>query len=362
MSQESDKSNRTKQVWFLPWLETKEPISLGQCNVWPFTPDEAEKNIQDADVRAHLESYFKMYVTREGIPVNSVAICSYGTRGFSRPRDDESDLMRLAADIIMFWAICHNRRMKIIFNKNNPSPSAERFELLVQIFKPGDEFVSLSVGNCLIGGLKIGAFTFPQPFCMGHPFWKLDSIIFPAFQTLITEHSKSDLADTLKHALKWFRFAHLESNDISLDNKVVMMSTALETLLQAPMAEANKQLWIANWLDENCSFSSSIRKIWPQDNTEHTGLGHWARSFYELRNKIVHTGKAANMLYKLPNETEVEHLLMADLVIAECVIRKLYSQGCFAEFEQFNTEIRDGMFVSLTQIRDIQKKLAFVGV
>src|SRR5271165_1897678 len=54
-------------VNFLPWLEVREEVTLGQFNFWPFKKS-ARERIGDKGIRDHLEKVFATYVQPQPFP------------------------------------------------------------------------------------------------------------------------------------------------------------------------------------------------------------------------------------------------------------------------------------------------------
>jgi hypothetical protein len=64
--------------------------------------------------------------------------------------------------------------------------------------------------------------------------------------------------------------------------------------------------------------------------------GCWAWDFYEIRSRIVHGDlvPARDLIYK----DWLTHLIVADLVFRECIMRNLWSQGLIGENIHFRAK------------------------
>ncbi len=326
---------RTKQVFFMPWIGIKAAIRIEKCEVWPFTPAELATRISNTELQTHLQRYFDCYVDHSGSPVKTVAVCFYEGRNFTRLRDSEAANVQFVADIIMLSAIAKELRAYYCLNNNVIPPSSDRFQLLTQMFTPGDDNVAVSSGKCISGGWRIGDIKFSRPWCLGGAFLALDEGLIEAFNIVFSKDFPKADREKLRKSLEWFRLARTESEAVTEESKIVMMATALEIILDVPETEVSKQFAIARWLDANCSYSASIRRLWKgQPPAEHSLLGHWSRSFYACRNKIVHGSIPSTLLHTTNNGKNIPHLDIAALVFWECIVRKLYDRGAFKEVHE----------------------------
>jgi len=362
----SDDKPRAKQVWFLPWADLKEPLNLGKCSIWPVNSDSLAEHFEP-DVSTHLANYFRSYVDHGGNPVNTIAVCSYSNRGVSRMREDEIADLKLVVDILSFCVISKGYRV-FLRNKQNQHASADRFKLICQSFIPGNNWLAVSSGRTLSGGWTIGQITFSRPWCVGGPFQKVDQRLFDAFEPLFAKGFDKDSKARFAKSLEWFRLAQTDSEDVSPENKIVMLATAIESLLAVPKDFPNKQLWIARWLDENCTYSASIKKTWRgADPGEHSAIGYWARSFYDLRNSIVHGDTARTLWYASDAGTRLGHLHVATLVYWECLTRKLFQAGSFADVRKIadgisleDNDDRRHILMTLLDASDIHRALGWL--
>jgi cellobiose-specific phosphotransferase system component IIB len=94
-----------KQVSFLPWIRFNSITKLGPVTFWPYY-EEADQKVIDPEVNAYLNKYFVSYVDREGNPVDTITICSYGKINFHKLNDKEWQQLRNAVDVLI---ICFYR-------------------------------------------------------------------------------------------------------------------------------------------------------------------------------------------------------------------------------------------------------------
>ena len=304
------------QVSFLPWVKFDNIIQLGPITFWPYY-EEVSKRITDMAVKGHLDKYFKTHVDHRGSPVDTITICSYTGAEFNSLNDTEYGQLRSAVDILVFASIAPQVDRAVC--SNNPSwgpPSADIFELVTQNYEPGDDYFAVKAGSLLSGGLKIGDITFPQPWAKGGARASLDSGLLQGFNAYFSFTYSADKAERLFRSLEWFRLAHIEGGDISYFSKLVMMATALESLLQFP--PIGKRKYFVDYVEDNIATNKFLRDT----KTDHKGksftyslAGCWAWDFYELRSAIVHGShvSAKQLLYK----SWITHLIVADLVFLE---------------------------------------------
>lgn len=355
---------RTKQIWFLPWADIDTALSLGKVEIWPLSSRELKARY-GAEVAAQLDKYFACYVDHAGKPVSTIAVCSVGNRGVSRISEPEETNLRFVVDILAFCTIVGGYRQFL----NNPyvgHASADRFQLISQNFKPGVDDFAVSSGRTTSGGWKIDQIKFPQPWCIGGPSQGPDEELFKGFEIVFGKGYPADDRRRLARSLEWFRMAQTDAPEVSSNNKVVMLATAIECLLAVPKETENKQLAIAEWMDDNCTYSDSLKKLWTgSSGKEHSAIGHWARSFYDLRNSIVHGEKERTLIVETPDRRKLNHLHIASLVFWECVSRKLFNAGAFPSIHEAlelfeHQDERKHMLSSLLKVSDVHRKLGWL--
>jgi hypothetical protein len=128
--------------------------------------------------------------------------------------------------------------------------------------------------------------------------------------------------------LEWFRLAHLDGADQTVEAKLVGMATAFESLLSLP--EIHKQLEFSKKVESLIRDQAMPRDVRMRRSGKRVDLslaGCWAWDFYELRSSLVHGDAVPAYAFNTAND--VPHLVVADLVLRECILLQLFDLGCF---------------------------------
>jgi hypothetical protein len=324
-----------KQVWFMPWAGLNKELTIGPIMFSSFSA--ARSHVPDKTLREHLERYFRCYIDHQGQPVQSVTIASHGAIDFRELGQQESSEIRAGVDALLFSTICPTTKAAVCGNNNTMGPpSAERYQLLAQNFNLGDDHVAVRAGSVLSGGWKIGEISFPMPWSLGGSFGTPESELVTGFSKIFDSTFPLDVKERLLRSLEWFRFAHVESDEISLLSKVVMMATAFEIILDVPPEASDKSGWIADEVAKRCASQESLmetRKDRKGNDQSRAKVRWWAWDFYKLRNAIVHgdTVDPKRLRYQAPERDWLTQLIVADLVFWELVTRELYEAGSIGQ-------------------------------
>ncbi len=336
------------QVSFMPWAGLEKEMKVGRITFWPFSK-QARDRVADETIREHLERYFRCYVDHQGRPVSTVTICSHGAADFRQLPQDEAGETRAAVDALIFSIICPATKAAVCANNNSMGPpSAERYQLIAQNFRPGDHHIAVQAGSVLSGGWSMGQISFPKPWSTGGAFASPDSRLLEGFSKFFESKFTGEVKERVLRSLEWFRFAHIESDEISPLSKVVMMATIFEIVLDVPNVR-DKSGWIADEVAKRCSRTESFletRKDNKGSDVTRPKIGWWAWDFYKLRNAIVHGDaiKSDQLRYHGPQRDWLSQLIVADLVFWECVTRELYAHNCLGEEVREYSAKLDEMF------------------
>lgn len=312
-------------ISIIPWLALDQPIQVGPVTFWPSA--QLDKRVPDEDVRQHLRSYLACYTTEKGEPLQSVTICENNSCQLAAPSASEMQARRRAVDALLFTAVGKTTASSL--GQDNPSmgsPTSERFQLIHQNFRPGSSTMAVESGPNLHGGIPISGVSFPRPWCLGGHFPTFDDLVLPALGRLCESPEHDEQRERVFHALEWFRLAHTGSDDVSKLSKVVMMATAFEVLLRVPSG-FRKSAAIGETLDRLCATDSHPRSTVQlgRESVELSPVGKWGVDFYRLRNAVVHGDRIPSngLLYDADISSWVDHLIVADVVLWEVVIREL---------------------------------------
>jgi Apea-like HEPN len=319
----------------MPWAGLNKELKLGPITFWPFSA--ARTYVTDETLREQLERYFRCYIDHRGQPVKSVTIASHEAVDFRELGQQESSETRAAVDALLFSTICPTTKAAVCGNNNTMGPpSAERYEMLAQNFNLGDDHVAVRAGSVLSGGWKIGEISFPMPWSLGGSFGTPDSELVTGFSKIFDSTFPLDVKERLLRSLEWFRFAHVESDEISILSKVVMMATAFEIILDVAAEATDKSGWIAKEVAKRCSSQKSLvetRKDKKGNDQTRAKISWWAWDFYKLRNAIVHGDavQSEQLQFQAPERNWLTELIVADLVFWELVTRELYETGTIGQ-------------------------------
>jgi hypothetical protein len=243
---------------------------------------------------------------------------------------------RLAADILLFSAVYPDVKAAVRGdNRNMAPPTADRFQLVNQSFTPGDRSFAVHSGGSIHVG-QIGNLTVTRPWDLGG-IGLPDDDLLQGLRRLFRRNVKADIRERVARSLEWFRLAHASGDAASALTKLVMMTTAFEILLQIPEGLGKTAKFIQ-------AIESRLRR--PQTKSE-TRLvpvkvgkkkgstksvtrslpGWWADDFYDLRSRVVH-GDPIN-LRRLKYKRWPTHLIVADVVFGECLVKELYDLRLF---------------------------------
>ena len=334
------------EVWFLPWVGLRRAVILGQVYIWPFSGAEPRKRILDVPTRKHLRRYFRSYVDHEGRAAKTIAICSHGPRGLRLLCDDERWNIRAAVDALAFSCICPATIAAVNVRNNSVGPpSAELFQLVGTTVVPGDDNLAVSAGSGLHGGWMLGEISFAMPWSTGGGIAIPNQRVVEALSKLLLCDPGGSARERIMRSLEWFRFAHIDSEEVSCLSRIVMMATAFEILLEVPSC-ADKSDWIANEVAGRCATDDSIFDTAYEGRrgpTARPGVARWAYGFYKIRNEIVHGDEVPflRLSYPCTRVPWMTQQIAADLLYWELVTRELFRLDCFGEeFSRQAAELR----------------------
>lgn len=329
-------SDPVYQVWFMPWADLREEVQIGRTAFWPFR-EYARRYIVDGEMRRHLRRYFRCYVDHWRRPVSSIAICTLGKCNLRQLSDREAEELRSARDALVFAQIAPQVKTSVCAygGQQMGPPSSECYELICQNFRPGDNSLCVRAGSRITGGLEIGKVAFAQPFDLGGHRGVPDNDLLSALGTLSTARGQAKLRQRVFRSMEWFALAHTEAWNVSVSSRLVMMCTAFESLLR--LGTGAKKEPLADKLDDLCmtpKIRTSMRTL-RDKRTQHKAVTHsdlawWSYDFYEVRNKIVHGDRLDLQALLYPSAdpgSSLSHLIVADLVYWECVVRLLFQNG-----------------------------------
>ena len=169
-----------------------------------------------------------------------------------------------------------------------------------------------------------------RPIYLGGSHWGHFEPVLGALSRVFDSGFPTDQRSRLFRSLEWFRFAHTEATSVSLLQKVGMMVTAYEILLDFP--NWGKKRYFIKQVDDQLRLPESrLVQVKDKDGTTFCvcPAAQWAADFYNLRNDITHGDEVP--YERLDYKGWVSHLTVADVVFLELVERMLYRHGCIGQ-------------------------------
>lgn len=359
-------------IYFMPWLGLNQTITLGNITFWSYHR-EANQRIADSTVREYLNKFFESFVDHQGTPVTTIVVCSHADGELRIFSEAEFTDLRQAIDALVFISIIRPTRTAVIsHNGTCGPPSSNIFELRYQSFAPNSTDMSFKAGDVSHFGLKIGEFFFSKPWATGGSLGNLNhgQELIQAFDRL---HSilPNDLQRRIFRSLEWFKLAHVQDEmdapfpESALLRKVVMMTTAFESLLDFPERGIGKADYFAEYVQSHFAVTESLigSRVVRKQSTQLCLAACWAYDFYKLRNKVVHgDGISLEELRFRPNDW-VTQLMIADLVYGECLRRiffenRLIGDDIYSLASQYGSSAKN--LESLLDFNDYHKVLGWI--
>lgn len=313
------------EVAFLPWLGINREITVGPVTLVPYEPG----TVAESSVREYLERYFPRYMEVDGTPVRDVLIAKHASvTGFRHHTDVERGALARAAACLAFSTITAAWVLRLVHRNEVPAPSADSFQLLFQRFTPGSNFVGVSAGRAS-HGWPLDQVMFTRPWASSAVFGNPDQYILEGLGTLLIrpEMASRDFVERVWRSVEWFRLAHLDGADQTDEAKLVAMATAFESLFDLP--DFGKQQEFARKIEAlvfDAEMRRDVRVKRSGDQLDLSLAGCWGWDFYEIRSRLVHGDEVPAMDFQ--SASGMPHLVVADLVFRECILRQLFELGC----------------------------------
>lgn len=323
------------EVQFMPWADLGQVYKVGPYSFSPWS----SMQIEDQGVRTYLTDYFARHVDHNGKPVNSVAILLKEGCDFRPTVRLPHEHPVAAANVLLFSIVGPTVIAAVSANNRSVSPpTANRFELLQQNFRPADADVLVRSGGSSHVA-NISKITFPQPWDLGGSACYPCEELLNGLGRLFDPTFSNDIRTRMFRSLEWFRLAHMGDETMSDLSRAVMMATAFEILFQIPDGPGKTQHFISaiesrivqlSSLSETRQVAIKIGKKKGQlQSVTHTLPGWWADKFYDLRSRIVHGDDV--IPEQLRYEGWISHLIVADVVLFQCIKQELFGLGLIGD-------------------------------
>ena len=285
---------------------------------------------QDVPVADQLSKAFDCY-TDGGKPLRTITVCQVDNcREANKIDDDDVAIIRKSVDALCFASSFQISRDHILDPQRSTYFSPQHFQLVRHSSKVGSNSFLLNLPYACIINCNYDM-RFERPLALGGCPAVIDHRMVETLSRLLASDNNA-LVERVSRTLEWTRLSHDDTGAVSNLSKVVMMGTAFEILLQIT-DRAHKRKQLVDKLDSLCKTRNSVLRRARLDKKkapeEHCAMAWWACRFYELRNAIVHSGKAGRaQLFHTPPKAGahpgVSRLQVADVVLAECIWRLLF--------------------------------------
>ena len=315
------------EVHFMPWAGLTEELSIGAVRLRQWTPDV----IRDKAIADHLTRYFRCYVNNQGVPVNSITLVSVSDREFAPLSEQEAGEARAAIDALIFATISPSVNAAVSCNNRTMGPpAADRFQLISQAFRPGEDLIAVCSGSnqslCRVEKTR-----FSRPWGLGGSFGFPDAQLLAGMGTLLSSDDLADPRERVFRSLEWFRLAHMNGDNASELTKLVLQSTSFEILFALDENKGKTKQFIEA-VERRITSTSTIsacRTDWRGRTQNYSLPGWWAHDFYDLRSRIVH-GDVID-LAAIQYAQWITHGIVADLVYWQCLVAELYELKCVGD-------------------------------
>lgn len=332
-------------ISFMPWYPVKESFSVGPVKFWPYW-NNRESMVRDEGERRWLDRYFACYRNHYDEPVETITMCSLD--GEYASGEEADTILRNAANALIFSVVAPNIVTTIVKEEGEwLPPSSDFFELFTQIVNLESDTISVKAGCLISGGNRKGKVRFSMPWSTGGHNTSTNNEVLGGLSILLEAGPSNKIYERIFRSLEWFRLAHFEGHQISPWSKVVMMSTAFETLLDLPgnlskVAFAGQVEVVINNKDFICHEGPVDRK--KKNLQTHNAVYWWAFHFYGLRSEIVHGNDVLPDKFPYPPNSSVNQLMVADLVFYEILIRLLMDNNLVGDGARAFQKHIDSMF------------------
>ncbi|MFQ5944248.1 MAG: hypothetical protein ACE5JF_11910 [Anaerolineales bacterium] len=314
------------EIAFLPWLGMNREMTAGPV---AFSPLQVQA-VQDPEVREYLDRYLPRYREVDGGPVELVVVARHeGVTGFRyHTANEQIDLIR-ATSVLALAMIAKAQILRTLHNNQRPAPNADSFQLIFQRFTARSDYVGVTAGRWT-HTWPLDQVNFTRPWTAVAVHGDEDSHLLEAMGNLLRGRCevRPELANRIWRSVEWFRLAHLDGAEQPDATKLMTMATAFESLLDLP--DFDKQAEFANRI-QGLVYDNHIRRdVRRRRSGRELDLslaGCWAWDFYGIRSRLIHGEEVPGADFRIA--TGAPHLLAADLVFRECLLRQLFELVCF---------------------------------
>jgi len=240
-------------IAYLPWADLDDEFTIGPVSFWPFH-SKADEKIPNAQIKSDLSRFFQAFVDNLGRPAKTIVACSCGEVAFRQFTQEECQSISAAVDCLVFATIAAGTKNAVCANNSSMAPpSADRFDLCSRWIWPAHEGLVIATENSLSYWSR-GEYRITKPVSVGGHFCANYEKLLRGLSGVFDGAFPPTIRECLFRSLEWFRFAHTESTAVSWCQKVVMMATAFEILLEFP--ERRQTAYFAEQIEERLRLGS----------------------------------------------------------------------------------------------------------
>lgn len=308
---------------FMPWADLGKERKIGPVTFWPHRALAAKK-IKDVPIRQHVRRLLRRYVNNDSTQAKGPAVVSHGAVDFRHLTTDEWADVHAAVDALVFSIIYPNNLNGLVFREGADAPSSDRYKTYGQGFTPGNDDIVIRAGS-RYNFWKLDQIRFQAPWCLGGSRCTPDEKVLAGLSNMWAPDFDPDVKRRIVMSLEWFRLAHSEVDEITPFNKVVMMTTAFEILVECGSEKAKD---MRNKFNRVLAFRDSISEQRVIKDRKHNDIkvdaikaAWWISDFYDLRNAIAHGDDVP--VERLVYDKKFHQLDIADAVFGELVVWEL---------------------------------------
>jgi|LSQX01.3.fsa_nt_gb hypothetical protein len=336
----------TIEVLFLPWAGTidfkefamGEPMDSFEIGCVKFGKFSALKKNEffDPEIISELAKRIAMYKTEGGESVRDVLVCTPDTAKFEPFSPEHKRRILAAVDALRFAFIFENTVRRIACKDRNAwHIHSELFELISYQICLGDESVSIKSRFLSSYWPSFEDVTFHCPTSVSlpplPPRIRIALALGAAFSSLASDGRHLQY-NRMIQALEWFRLANSGADTLSEAARVVMMTTAIESLLGLKPGQSGGKAFGQSIRDRITSSSLCSKTITfknkrgkPCEIQTHALAAWSSETLYKLRCDAVHGETVEPERFWFDGGRTILVLDVAIVVFGELILNDLFN-------------------------------------
>jgi len=260
--------------------------------MWNFSAD-AKQRISDTATRDYIASLIKANVMRNR-PIQNIGVIQIGESQSFHPLSLKHRRLAREFRLVLFLCAVANRNVYQGENAGHSMITSDNCSLVTQNFQIGSRWTAYSIGSIVriqAGGEEVAKTNYEAPrYILNHRV-DPDEKFMKKLAKIKRKNQK--FYRTILRATDAFMGSYFNSDDISLESKVLQQARAFEVLLDLP--ERKQRKVFSERIDDLCSPKKSKKlryKIETAPGKFKFEIGTkqkmWADRFFTLRNHIIH--------------------------------------------------------------------------